>query len=87
MTRTITLLASGTRGDEQPDLALGLGLRDAGFKVRIATHANFTPLVAGTGLTFARLDDNPSDLFARPGGESVSAAPDRNLDSVRIDGV
>ena len=71
MTRTITLLASGTRGDVQPYLALGLGLRDAGFKVRIATHANFTPLVAGTGLTFARLDDNPSDLFARPGGESA----------------
>jgi len=71
MTRTITLLASGTRGDVQPYLALGLGLRDAGFAVRIATHANFAPLVAETGLTFARLDDNPSDLFARPGGESA----------------
>ncbi|MBI5303166.1 MAG: glycosyltransferase family 1 protein [Chloroflexi bacterium] len=71
MTRTITLLASGTRGDVQPYLALGLGLREAGFDIRIATHANFAPLVAPTGLTFARLDDNPSDLFARPGGESA----------------
>jgi len=69
MTRTITLLASGTRGDVQPYLALGIGLRDAGFDVRIATHANFAAMVAPTGLTFARLDDNPSDLFARPGGE------------------
>lgn len=71
MTRTITLLASGTRGDVQPYLALGLGLRDAGFAVRLATHARFAPLVAETGLSFARLDDNPSDLFARPGGESA----------------
>lgn len=71
MTRTITLLASGTRGDVQPYLALGMGLRDAGFNVRIATHAKFAMLVAPTGLTFARLDDNPSDLFARPGGEDA----------------
>lgn len=69
MTRTITLLASGTRGDVQPYLALGMGLREAGFNVRIATHEKFATLVAPTGLTFARLDDNPSDLFARPGGE------------------
>ncbi len=69
MTRTITLLTSGTRGDVQPYLALGIGLRAAGFDVRIATHANFAALVAPTGLTFAQLDDNPSDLFARPGGE------------------
>lgn len=71
MTKSITLLASGTRGDVQPYLALGIGLRDAGFDVRIATHENFATLVATTGLTFARLDDNPSDLFARPGGEDA----------------
>ncbi len=71
MTQTITLLASGTRGDVQPYLALGIGLRDAGFDVRIATHANFAALVASTGLAFARLADNPSDLFARPGGEDA----------------
>ncbi|MBI5649702.1 MAG: glycosyltransferase family 1 protein [Chloroflexi bacterium] len=69
MTRTITLLASGTRGDVQPYLALGVGLRDAGFDVRIATHENFAAMIAPTRLAFARLDDNPSDLFARPGGE------------------
>jgi len=69
MTQTITLLASGTRGDVQPYLALGSGLRDAGFDVRIATHASFAAMVAHARLAFARLDDNPSDLFARPGGE------------------
>jgi sterol 3beta-glucosyltransferase len=71
MPKTITLLASGTRGDVQPYLALGIGLRDAGFDVRIATHENFVPMVARAGLMFARLDDNPSELFGKPGGESA----------------
>ncbi len=69
MTKTITLLTSGTRGDVQPYLALGLGLRAAGYAVRIATHANFAPMVERLGLPVALLADNPSDLFARPGGE------------------
>ncbi len=67
--KTITLLASGTRGDVQPYLALGIGLRHAGFNARIATHENFAPMVASVGLEFVQLADNPSDLFARPGGE------------------
>jgi len=71
MTKTLTLLASGTRGDVQPYLALGLGLRQAGYHVRIATHEKFVPMVTQWNLTFARLDDNPSDLFARPGGEDA----------------
>ena len=69
MTKTITLLTSGTRGDVQPYLALGLGLRAAGYAVRIATHANFAPAVERLDLPVALLADNPSDLFARPGGE------------------
>ncbi len=69
MAPTITLLASGTRGDVQPYLALGIGLRQAGFEVRIATHATFANFVASTGLTMAPLAENPSDWFARPGGE------------------
>jgi sterol 3beta-glucosyltransferase len=69
MTRTITLLTSGTRGDVQPYLALGLGLRDAGYHIRIATHDAFVPMVERVGLEHVRLSENPSDLFAKPGGE------------------
>lgn len=69
MSLTITLLASGTRGDVQPYLALGIGLRRAGFNVRVATHAKFAELVASAHLTWVYLDANPSDWFARPGGE------------------
>ena len=76
MTRTITLLTSGTRGDVQPYLALGIGLRDAGYTVCIATHDAFVPMVEQARLDHVRLADNPSDLFAKPGGE----------DALRIDG-
>src|SRR3989304_4329314 len=41
MPKPITLLTSGTRGDVQPYLALGLGLQAAGYRVVVATHANF----------------------------------------------
>ncbi len=68
-TKTITLLTSGTRGDVQPYFALALGLRAAGYAVRIATHARFAAAAEQLGLPVALLSDNPSDLFARPGGE------------------
>ena len=55
MARTITLLASGTRGDVQPYLALSVGLRDAGYDIRIATHDAFSPMVERTGLVRLRL--------------------------------
>lgn len=65
MTRTVTLLASGTRGDVQPYVALGIGLRDAGYRVRVAAHDAFASFVARWGLEFVSLGENPSDLFYR----------------------
>jgi sterol 3beta-glucosyltransferase len=71
MRRTITILTSGTRGDVQPLVALGLGLRSEGYAVRVVTHADFQPLVAGHGLEFAPLDGNPNELFLRPEFQSA----------------
>ena len=50
MPKTITLLTSGTRGDVVPYIALGLGLRDAGFNVRIAAPVGFANLIQGLSL-------------------------------------
>jgi len=61
--KTITLLTSGTRGDVIPYIALGLGLRDAGYHVRIAAPGSFKGLVEASGLTFAPFEGNPSDLM------------------------
>ena len=48
--RRIAIIALGTRGDVQPYVALGVGLRDAGHAVRLITHENFAPLAAAHGL-------------------------------------
>ncbi len=61
--KTITLLTSGTRGDVLPYIALGHGLRDAGYHVRIAAPIGFKQLVEPSGLAFAPFEGNPSDLM------------------------
>lgn len=61
---TLTLLASGTRGDIQPYIALARGLDIAGYHARIATHPVFAPLLAAYDVAWTPLDPNPNDLFA-----------------------
>ncbi len=51
--KKITILTIGTRGDIHPFVALGNGLREAGFEVKMATHEEFKPLVNSYGLDFA----------------------------------
>lgn len=46
----ITLIATGSRGDVQPYVALGKGLHQAGHTVRFVTHRNFESLVTPHGL-------------------------------------
>lgn len=71
MPKPITLLTSGTRGDVQPYLALGLGLQAAGYRVVVATHANFRALVESRGLPFVMVEGSPNDLLARGDGQSA----------------
>jgi UDP:flavonoid glycosyltransferase YjiC (YdhE family) len=49
----ISLLTAGSRGDVQPLVALGRGLRSAGHTVRLAAHEGFRELVTEHGLEFA----------------------------------
>jgi sterol 3beta-glucosyltransferase len=51
----VTMLTVGSRGDVQPFVAFGVGLQDAGHRVRICTHPRFRALVEGQGLEFAPL--------------------------------
>jgi UDP:flavonoid glycosyltransferase YjiC (YdhE family) len=67
MTKNIKLLTSGTLGDVTPYIALGLGLRDAGYSVRIAAPVGFASLVESSGLPFAPFEGNPSDLMINQG--------------------
>lgn len=51
----ITILALGTRGDVQPYIALGLGLKATGHQVIIASLDIFEDFVASKGLDFVSL--------------------------------
>lgn len=48
----IAIIALGSRGDVQPYLALGVGLKRAGHHVRVVTHEDFESLTQAHGLTY-----------------------------------
>ena len=63
----ILLIGFGSRGDVQPLLALGHGLRAAGCEVVIAAAADFQRMVTHAGLAYARLR---TDMQALMSGDS-----------------
>ncbi|MBO0682177.1 MAG: glycosyltransferase family 1 protein [Candidatus Dormibacteraeota bacterium] len=60
----IAVLAVGTRGDVEPLVALGAGLRAAGHDVTMATGTRYARPVHSAGLAFAPLEGDPHDLLA-----------------------
>jgi sterol 3beta-glucosyltransferase len=79
----IALLAAGTRGDVQPYVALGLGLRAAGHRVTIATSANLTAFVREHGLDAAAMAGDSARWTAWLAGQPARTRPDRLLRAVR----
>jgi sterol 3beta-glucosyltransferase len=59
----VTVIAIGSRGDVQPYLALSQGLIEAGYAIRLATHAAFEPLVREYALPFFPLDDDMQEFL------------------------
>jgi sterol 3beta-glucosyltransferase len=66
------MLASGTRGDVEPCVALGIGLQGAGIPVVIAAPPRFQELIEGGGVGYSPLDGNPSDLMGE-GSDAMAA--------------
>jgi sterol 3beta-glucosyltransferase len=66
----ITLMTTGTLGDVQPYLALGMGLRQAGHRVRLATQRLFETLVRSYGFEFAPITGDFQQLLASDEGQS-----------------
>jgi sterol 3beta-glucosyltransferase len=61
----ITILAYGSRGDVQPYVALGAGLRRAGHTARLAAPEPFESFVIEYGLEFAPLPGDPAQLMQK----------------------
>ncbi|TMD28652.1 MAG: hypothetical protein E6J04_15400 [Chloroflexi bacterium] len=70
----VTIIAIGSRGDIQPYLALSKGLIDAGYAVRLATHAAFETLVRNYALPFFPLDDDTQEFFQSERGRKTLEA-------------
>ena len=67
MSKTITLLTSGTLGDVLPYIALGKGLIEAGYNVRVAAPRGFANLIQNHHISFSPFDGNPTDLMIEQG--------------------
>ncbi|MEN9563224.1 MAG: hypothetical protein RIR73_1468 [Chloroflexota bacterium] len=91
MSKNITLLTSGTRGDVIPYIALGKGLANAGYNVRVAAPSGFANLFNNMGggtppLQFSPFDGNPTDLLIEQGDSTpmtLGTNPIRSIQATR----
>lgn len=63
----IRILTVGSRGDVQPYVALGLGLKSAGHDVRIVTHSIFESFIRHHALDFFPLQEDPRAVTEKAG--------------------
>ena len=73
----------GARGDVEPFLALGLGLKDAGHEVVLYTARRFESWIAGYGLAARSVSDDLLDLMDAEDGRTVMDPAGRPLSAMR----
>jgi sterol 3beta-glucosyltransferase len=62
----IVIIATGSRGDVEPYVALGKGLEKAGHTVRLVSHTTFAELVNSQGLEFWPVDVDVQEIAQSP---------------------
>ena len=70
----VVIMIVGTQGDVQPFVALGQQLKDAGHRVRLATHKIYRGFVVQHGLEFYPLEGDPkrmSGWMVKTGGKLI----------------
>lgn len=67
----ITILATGTRGDVQPYIALGLGLQSSGHQVCMATSQDFADLIGQVGLAYYPIDIDVKEILNGVAGKTL----------------
>lgn len=67
----VTILTVGSRGDVQPFVALGVGLKDEGHEVTLAAGEGFGTSISGHGLRFAGLDTGLLERLQSPEGKAA----------------
>ena len=67
----ITILTIGSRGDVQPFVALGVGLKEAGHEVTLATGKGFEAFVTEHGLRHVALEVDLLERLQSPEGKAA----------------
>ncbi|MFB2934589.1 glycosyltransferase [Aerosakkonemataceae cyanobacterium BLCC-F154] len=70
----ITIITVGSRGDVQPYIALGVGLQNAGYTVRLATHDTFKSLIISYGLDFFPVSSDIQSITQSETGKQLIEA-------------
>ena len=71
----VTILTLGTRGDVQPYVALGAGLKEAGHEVTLVTGKGFEATVSGWGVRYVALDVDLLELAQSQQGRDALRSP------------
>lgn len=69
----VTIPNTGTTGDVQPAIALGLGLEKAGYRVKLMAFDEYQALITSYGLGFYHLRVNMQVRFEKHGGANLNA--------------
>jgi len=67
----IALIAIGSRGDVQPYVALGRGLKESGHDICVVTHAVFENFVRDAQLDFGLIRQNPQQTLQSDFGQAA----------------
>lgn len=70
-TMHITILTLGSRGDVQPFVALGIGLKQAGHHVTLCTSDRFRQFITDYGLDYTYMNDDLIGLIDTPEGRAA----------------
>jgi UDP:flavonoid glycosyltransferase YjiC (YdhE family) len=83
----LTIFAAGSQGDIQPCAALGKGLQQAGYTVRLAAPDNFAGFVQQQGLDFFPVGGDVQAIMASDTGrnfmETSGANPIKSIRAIR----
>ena len=80
----ITILTIGTRGDVQPLIALGLGLKQAGHTVKIVTHSIFASWIESYGFDFAAIEGDPIGFLESEEGKKILESGSNPIEFIRL---
>lgn len=73
MNKRILILTAGSQGDVQPYVAVGIGLKQAGFEVTLATDSSFSSFVNSHALDFAPIRTPFAQLAQTDAGKAALA--------------